>query len=92
MTSRTVLTALWQLILCMGILAQPTIEDFLDYAFPSDLTADDERDLVAWIENHHGIRNVFIASGPDFAPRQLTDYRYDEKSFLHSVSNQTIEI
>ena len=30
------------------------------------------------MENTHGIRNIWVADGPAFRPRQITDYRNDD--------------
>ena len=55
-----------------------SLEQALGYRFVSDLTAADHADRIAWVEDVRGVRNVFLAEGPAFAPRQLTRYTDDD--------------
>ena len=50
----------------------------LDYPFVSDLTAADKADHIAWVRNLGGKRNVWVADGPAFKPRQITRYDDDD--------------
>ena len=61
-------------------LASPglSLEQALSYRFVSDLVAADHADRIAWVEDVKGVRNVFTAEGPAFAPRRLTAYTQDD--------------
>ena len=72
-------TAFWLLIL-LSVFFMPyqahsfTIEAVMSYAFPSNLVASPKGDLVAWVFNWQGKRNIWIVKGPDYKARQLTGY------------------
>jgi len=55
------------------------------YPFPAGLTAAATGARLAWTLNEQGLRNVYVAEGPDFAPRRLTDYLEDDGQELTSV-------
>ena len=46
-------------------------------SFPNSLTSDPHHDQIAWVINKAGVRNVWVAQGPDFQPQQLTAYTED---------------
>jgi dipeptidyl aminopeptidase/acylaminoacyl peptidase len=56
----------------------PGLETFIGYSFPSDLTAAGDADRIAWIETTKGVRNVWLASGPDFRARKVTSATEDD--------------
>lgn len=45
--------------------------------FPSGLISCKSRDRVAWVFNIEGKRNIWIADGPEWKPRQITHYERD---------------
>ncbi len=55
-----------------------TLKDVLSSPFPYSLTASPKEDLIAWVFNQRGIRNIWIARAPDFHPRKLTNYAEDD--------------
>src|SRR5687767_4966227 len=55
-----------------------TVEALLSSPFPSEIVAAPVGGHVAWVENAKGSRNVWVASAPDFTPRQLTSYTGDD--------------
>ncbi|HEX4534975.1 MAG TPA: prolyl oligopeptidase family serine peptidase [Rhizomicrobium sp.] len=55
-----------------------TMAQVLDYPFVSDLTAAEHGDHIAWVRNLGGARNVWLADGPSFKPRQITHYTADD--------------
>src|SRR5438477_13125657 len=57
-----------------------TVEQILSSPFPSGLTAAKSGNRVAWVFDSKGVRNVWVADGPDFAAtaRQITDYNADD--------------
>src|SRR5450759_4064912 len=54
-----------------------TIEQVLSAPFPSQLTAAPGGRKVAWILNERGLRNIWIASAPDWKGARLTPYASD---------------
>jgi len=79
---RTRLFLAFILICATGVLAQSpfTVEQVLGSPFPSELVAAAHGGRVAWVFDAKGIRNVWVADGPDFArtARQVTQYRADD--------------
>ncbi|HKP10526.1 MAG TPA: hypothetical protein VJZ91_00400, partial [Blastocatellia bacterium] len=55
-----------------------TLEQVLSSPFPSDLIASKQGDKVAWVFDHEGKRNIWVAEAPQFAGRQLTRYAADD--------------
>ncbi|MBN1274049.1 MAG: S9 family peptidase [Candidatus Aminicenantes bacterium] len=55
-----------------------TLEDILSYSFPSFFTVSPEGDLAAWVFNSEGKRNIWIAYGPAYEAKQITDYNKDD--------------
>ncbi|HTT03212.1 MAG TPA: prolyl oligopeptidase family serine peptidase [Steroidobacteraceae bacterium] len=48
------------------------------YPFASELAAAEHADVIAWVRTVRGVRNIWIAQGPSFAPRVLTSYSADD--------------
>jgi dipeptidyl aminopeptidase/acylaminoacyl peptidase len=70
------------IVICGFSLAQQngnsfTLKEVLSSPFPSDLVAAPTGDRVAWVFNAQGKRNVWVAEGPAFKGRQLTQYNED---------------
>ncbi|HKV35755.1 MAG TPA: prolyl oligopeptidase family serine peptidase [Pyrinomonadaceae bacterium] len=63
-----------------------TIEQIKGYPFPSELTASATGARIAWSFNERGARNVWVAEGPDFKARRLTNYQTDDGQELTSLS------
>jgi len=55
-----------------------TIDDVLASPFPSSVTAADSAERVAWVFSLRGVSNIWVASGPDFEARSLTDFAIDD--------------
>jgi dipeptidyl aminopeptidase/acylaminoacyl peptidase len=80
----------WALIACGAVFAAPasaqaplpagtfTMEQVLAYPFVPELEAAEKGDAVAFVRVVKGVRNVWIAKGPAFKPRQLTHYAADD--------------
>jgi dipeptidyl aminopeptidase/acylaminoacyl peptidase len=62
-----------------------SVEDVLSYSFASGLVAASTGERIAWIENREGARNVWVAEGPDWKGRALTDYPNDDGQELSSL-------
>ena len=54
-----------------------TIEQILGAPFPTQLTAADQGSRIAWVFAQRGAQNVWVASGPQFVPQQVTHYTGD---------------
>lgn len=72
-------------IILFGLLASSflyaqnfTLDDIMSSPFPSNLIAAPNLDRVAWIFNDRGIRNIWIADGPDYKARQISAYKEDD--------------
>ncbi|QXD13969.1 prolyl oligopeptidase family serine peptidase [Rhodocaloribacter litoris] len=55
-----------------------TVEQVLSAPFPSDLVAAPVGARVAWVFNAEGVRNLWVADGPDFRGRPVTSYAEDD--------------
>jgi dipeptidyl aminopeptidase/acylaminoacyl peptidase len=63
-----------------------TMEQIKSYPFPNELTAAGTGSRIAWAFNERGVRNVWVADGPDFKARRLTNYTVDDGQELTSLS------
>ena len=63
-----------------------TVEQIKSYPFPNELTAAKTGARIAWAFNERGSRNVWVADGPDFRPRKLTNYNTDDGQELTSLA------
>ena len=63
-----------------------TLDQIKSYPFPEGLTAAAEGSRIAWTFNEVGARNIYVAEGPDFKPRKLTNYNTDDGQALSSIS------
>ena len=64
-----------------------TLEQIMSSPFPNQLVAATHGSRVAWVFNAKGVRNVWVADGPDFArtARQLTHYADDDGQPIASL-------
>lgn len=63
-----------------------TLESIKGYAFPSELTSSSQGSKIAWAIDEQGKRNVYVAEGPDFKPRKLTNFNNDDAQEITSLS------
>ena len=63
-----------------------TLEQIKSYPFPNELTASATGSKIAWAFNEQGKRNVWVAEGPEFKARRLTNYEMDDGQELTSLS------
>ncbi len=83
----TLLVFLFTLVLCGELSAQKfSIKSVLSYPFPSELTSSTEGTKIAWAMNQEGLRNVYVAEGPGFTPRKLTEFNKDDGQEISSLS------
>ena len=62
------------------------LDEILAYPFPENLTASSTGAAIAWTLNERGVRNIYLADGPEFRPRRLTSYADDDGRELASLS------
>ena len=76
------------LILFAGALhaQQFSVEQIRSYPFPNELTSAANGSRIAWAFNERGLRNVYVAEGPEWKARKLTSYAADDGQELTSVS------
>ncbi|MDP2481285.1 MAG: prolyl oligopeptidase family serine peptidase [Candidatus Palauibacterales bacterium] len=55
-----------------------SLRQVLGFPFPSEIASSPTGSRIAWILYERGVRNVYVAEGPDFAPRRVTDYVADD--------------
>jgi dipeptidyl-peptidase 4 len=61
------------------------LEAYFDIASPLELTAAKTVDRIAWTVYEAGLRNVYTATAPDFAPIRLTTFLNDDGQEVSSV-------
>ena len=64
----------------------PSLEAYLAYPFQTGLTAASRGGAVAWVRMQRGVRNVWLARAPDFAPRQVTSTTADDGQEMTQVT------
>ncbi len=50
----------------------------LHYPFATELAAAEHGDVIAWVCNLDGVRNIWLARGPGFTPGKVTEYQDDD--------------
>ncbi|MBV8865587.1 MAG: S9 family peptidase [Acidobacteriaceae bacterium] len=55
-----------------------TVEQVMSTPFASGLIASPKGAAVAWLENEHGRRNIWVAHGPEWHARAITAFDKDE--------------
>jgi dipeptidyl aminopeptidase/acylaminoacyl peptidase len=75
------------LLLTAGVSAQEpfTLRQVLSAPFVSDLVANKTGSRVGWSANEQGRRNIWVAEGPLFVARQLTNYQEDDGEELSEL-------
>jgi dipeptidyl-peptidase-4 len=66
--------------------SSPTIEQFLMPGTPTEVVAARKAERIAWTAYEHGLRNVYTAAGPAFAPVKLTNVTKDDGIELGDIS------
>ena len=75
------------LLLPLQILAQSnSFSSFKSYNFPTELCAAASGSKIAWALDEQGKRNVYVAEGPAFKPRKLTNFLKDDGQEITSLS------
>jgi dipeptidyl aminopeptidase/acylaminoacyl peptidase len=55
-----------------------TLEQVLHYPFATELASAQHADRIGWVRDVAGVRNVWLADGPAFKPRRITNYTEDD--------------
>ena len=63
-----------------------SLEQVRGYSFPIELTASATGSRIAWVFNERGVRNIWVAEGPDFTARKLTAYTADDGQEIVDVT------
>ena len=63
-----------------------SLKSVKSYPFPNELCAAPTGSRIAWAFNEQGQRNIYVAEGPDYKARKLTNYIKDDGQELTSVS------
>jgi len=75
------------LLLPIQLLAQNIpFSSFKAYNFPTELCASSSGSKIAWALDEQGKRNIYVAEGPAFKPRKLTNFSKDDGQEITSVS------
>ena len=63
-----------------------SVDQILSLPTPDNLTASPVGATIAWTFNERGVRNIYVASGPDFTPQRVTPYAEDDGQELTHLS------
>src|SRR5262245_21979872 len=63
-----------------------TIEQVLSLPTPDNLIASPVGSTIAWTFNERGVRNIYVAEGPNFSARRLTETSKDDGQELTHLS------
>jgi dipeptidyl aminopeptidase/acylaminoacyl peptidase len=63
-----------------------TLEQIKGYPFPNELTSSATGSRIAWAFDERGARNIWVAEGPEFKARRVTNYETDDGQELTSLA------
>jgi len=63
-----------------------TLEQVLSYPFVDGIVSADRADRIAWMADVNGVRNIWMAEGPGFAPHQVTHYTADDGQEITQIT------
>ena len=87
MTLKSLLSFLAFTCLSMQVFGQSlTLDAIKSYPFPTELVSSATGSRIAWAMDEQGKRNVYVAEGPDFKPRKITNYTNDDGQEITSLS------
>ena len=58
----------------------------LSYPFVNELVSAQRTDRIAWVRDVQGVRNVWVAEGPAYVPRQVTQFAEDDGQELTQLT------
>ena len=62
------------------------LSSFKKYPFPTELHAASQGSKLAWALDEQGKRNIYVAEGPEYQPKKLTNYTKDDGQEITSIS------
>ncbi len=62
-----------------------TLEEVMSAPFPTEITAAPAGARLAWMMNARGVRNIWVAEGPEFKARPVTRYGSDDGQEISSL-------
>src|SRR5262245_34447997 len=63
-----------------------TVDQVLSLPTPDNLVASPVGSRISWTFNERGVRNIYMADGPDFQARRLTSFTEDDGQELSNLS------
>src|SRR6266704_811214 len=63
-----------------------TVDQIIGFPSPENLMASPVGSTIAWTFNERGVRNIYVADGPEFAARKVTSYSQDDGQELTQLS------
>ncbi|MGA9853431.1 MAG: prolyl oligopeptidase family serine peptidase [Gammaproteobacteria bacterium] len=63
-----------------------TLTQVLGYPYPSGMVSSPDGSAVAWVLNERGVRNIWVAQGPGYQARLVTQYTNDSGQELTNLS------
>ncbi len=73
-------------ILPLQLVGQNTLADFKKYPFPTELVGSKKGNKIAFALDEQGKRNVYVAEGPSYIARKLTNYNLDDGQEITSLT------
>ena len=87
-TTLTIFSTVFLFFSCLFHVSAQTfkLEDAKSYPFPNNLTTSATGSKIAWAFDEQGKRNIYVAEGPAFKPRKLTNFNTDDGQEISSLS------
>jgi dipeptidyl aminopeptidase/acylaminoacyl peptidase len=63
-----------------------SLDEIRNYPFPTNLNTSIKSNRITWAFDEQGKRNVYVAEGPTFKARKLTNYNIDDGQEISSLS------
>jgi dipeptidyl aminopeptidase/acylaminoacyl peptidase len=63
-----------------------SLESIKSAPFPTELVSARIGDKIAWAMDEKGLRNIYVAEGPEFKARKLTNFTEDDGQEITSIS------
>ncbi|HZZ65212.1 MAG TPA: prolyl oligopeptidase family serine peptidase [Candidatus Baltobacteraceae bacterium] len=55
-----------------------SLQSVLGYPYPLNVVSGPDGRTIAWVLNERGVRNIFLATAPNYVPRKVTNYTSDD--------------
>jgi len=69
-----------------AVAAEFTLDQALSFPFVSELVSAPKADRIAWVRMVRGVRNIWVADGPTYLPRQVTSFTEDDGQELTQLT------